>query len=165
MRNFFLFFFLVGAIMTIGCQGDYREGAQTSGTAAATLSTASGNVDLFRQRADRVADLMAADLGLPPLARNRVQQAYLERAIRMDEINRRDNRFVSNRRSELNNNVGVSNNAGTNSATGAPIGTPNPLKEEEIQTLNEETDATLREVLTPQQFAIYEANRGRYDQI
>lgn len=165
MRNFLLFFFLVGAVMISGCQDNYREGAQTTGTAAATLSPASGNVDLYRQRADRVADLMAADLSLPPLARNRVQQAYLQRAIRMDEIKKRDNRFVSNRRAELNNNIGVSNNAGTNSATGAMIGTTNPLKQEEIQTLNEETDATLRDVLTPQQFAIYEANRGRYDQM
>jgi hypothetical protein len=165
MKHFCLFLFLAGAVVAGGCRDEYREGAQTTGTPAATLRPAPGNVDLYRQRADRAADLMAADLGLPPLARNRVQQAFLQRAIRMNEIRERDNRFVSNRRAELNNNVGVGNNAGTNSATGAPIGTPNPQKEEELQSLNEETDETLREVLTPQQFAIYAANRARYDQM
>lgn len=165
MKNYFLVLLLIAAGFFSGCQDEYREGAQTSGTAAGTLRPAPGKVDLFRQRADRVADQMAADLGLAPQARNRVQQAYLQRAIRMDEIRERDNPFVSNRRAELNNNVGVSSNAGTNNATGARIGTPNPLKEEELRTLDEETAERLREVLTPEQFARYEANRARYDQI
>ncbi|CAN5825720.1 hypothetical protein BH24BAC1_BH24BAC1_03830 [soil metagenome] len=165
MKNYFLVLLLTAAVSSSGCQDEYREGAQTTGTAAATLRPASGNMDLYRQRADRAADQMAADLGLSPQARNRVQQAYLQRAIRMNEIRQRDNRFVSNRRAELNNNVGVGSNAGTNSATGARIGTPNPQKEEELQTLDQETAEKLREVLTPDQFSRYEANRTRYDQI
>lgn len=77
----------------------------------------------------------------------------------------KNNPSISNRDAELNNNVGVSSNAGTDNATGSRAGTDNSAMDEELQTIQRETEEALRGVLTPDQFKRYLANRSKYEQI
>jgi hypothetical protein len=165
MKHLLLILLSAGGVVFGGCRDRYREGAQTEGAPAALVTAAynrEGTIDVFRQQSERVASIMAADLQLTPHVRNQVQQALFNHAIRLYQVRERDNTSVSNRRAKLNNNVGVSNNSLTNPATGAPIGTPNPLKEEELAEIEQETASTLQELLTPGQFSQYQANRDRY---
>lgn len=168
MKKAWLIFGCAGAVIFSSCEDEYRKGAQTRTTVGDVPATTPPNhrvtsTALYRQQSERAASQMAADLQLSPDIRSRVQQVYYTRAVRLGELQARNNTFVSNRRAELNNNVGVGSNAATNSATGARVGTPNPSQNEDLQTLNQETADALREILTPDQFARYEANRARYD--
>jgi hypothetical protein len=165
MKKLILLTLCAGTLVYSSCKERYREAARTEGRPEGIWRDAKygeRNSDAFRQQSERLASMMAADLHLSPQVRNQVQRAYYQRAIRLQEVREKDNTYVSNRRAKLNNHVGVSNNALTNPATGAPIGTSNPLLEEEMAAIDRETEGTIQELLTDEQFARYQADQNRY---
>lgn len=171
MKKPFFILLCAGGLIISACNEDRGTTTETNDPARRTegptpeMSSEVNNTSLHREQADKIATQMATDLQLDEQSRNRVQQVYYNRAVRIGDLEKKNNTSVSNRDAELNNNVGVSNNAGTDDATGARIGTEdNPAMDEELQTIQKETEEALRGALTPDQFKRYQANRSKYEQ-
>lgn len=141
----------------------YQADQPQVGASTGTVGGGAQDTEAFRLQADSIGARITADLGLDEQASNRVRQVYLNHLIKLNALEEKYAPQVSSGNAELNNNVGVSNSAGTQSATGAPVGTVAPGMEEERQAIRQETQESLKGVLSAEQFAKYEANMAQYE--
>lgn len=176
MKKLFLMCLAAGAVSFSACTnedaGTSREtegnDSQTKDEAAGDTQDSTANMQSsettaynyeaeYRDRANRMANQVSQDLGLDEETQARLRTMYYDRARQVGEL--------ETRYSSTNASAGMAADSNTEMVNPTPeLSSPNYPSSyySEIETINTGVDSNIRDVLTPEQFQKYEANRQQY---
>ncbi|QHL87565.1 hypothetical protein GU926_08985 [Nibribacter ruber] len=179
MKKLMLLCMAAGALTFTACREDSGTSTETNTNDSDTPDNAAGSTQMdststtaanynydaeYRERATRLARQVTSDLQLDQATQERVRTVYYNRARQVDELERTY--------SSRNASAGLAFDSAVTSGSEDLIegdmqvnGYPEERPETyytELETINSNVDLELKGLLTPQQFKVYQSNRGKY---